>query len=150
MTEPENFEDDLFADLHAIILTRNSYDDNDGPKQTPAPAAPAPPAPEVQPPTNTQNDDHDLQNGTYQHQDTAGDEHMIQDQDDDDDDVDFNLGGGGGGGYGGAGHTGQGGMHDDAQTPPYGTVHKASAKEDGGFSPVSATLKRDGNCKFAA
>ncbi|EKJ76123.1 hypothetical protein NXS19_004006 [Fusarium pseudograminearum] len=120
MTEPENFEDDLFADL---------YDDNDAPK--PAPAAPvaapaAPPAPEVQPPTNNthDNDDH---NATYQHQDVGADEHMTQDQDDDDDDVDFNLGGGGG--YGS--HTGQAGMHDDDQAPPYGTVHKASAKEDG-------------------
>jgi RNA-binding protein Musashi len=63
-----------------------------------------------------------------QHQETGGDEHMTQDQDDDDDDVDFNLGGGG---YGGSGHTGQADMHDDAPTPPYGTVHKASAKEDG-------------------
>ncbi|KAJ4133495.1 hypothetical protein NW768_005081 [Fusarium equiseti] len=120
MTEPENFEDDLFADL---------YDDNDAPKPAPAPApaaaAPAaPPAPEVQPPTNSHNDDD--HNAAYQHQDVGGDEHMNQDQDDDDDDVDFNLGGGG---YGG--HTGQAGMHDDAQTPPYGTVHKASAKEDG-------------------
>jgi RNA-binding protein Musashi len=79
----------------------------------------------VQPPTNTHdNDDH---NATYQPQDAGGDEQMTQDQDDDDDDVDFNLGGGGG--YGS--HTGQSGMHDDAQTPPYGTVHKASAKEDG-------------------
>ncbi|KAJ4265561.1 hypothetical protein NW762_004852 [Fusarium torreyae] len=121
MTEPENFEDDLFADL---------YDDNDAPKTAPPPAAAAAalPAPEVQPPTNTHNDDD--QNGTHQYQDTGGDEHMTQDQDDDDDDVDFNLGGGGG--YGGAGHTGQVGMHDDAPTPPpYGTVHKASAKEDG-------------------
>ncbi|KAL4725497.1 hypothetical protein ACLX1H_007646 [Fusarium chlamydosporum] len=119
MTEPENFEDDLFADL---------YDDNDAPKPAPAPAAApaAPPAPEVQPPTNAHNDDD--HNASYQHQDTGGDEHMTQDQDDDDDDVDFNLGGGGGG-YGG--QTSQAGMHDDAQTPPYGTVHKASAKEDG-------------------
>lgn len=64
-----------------------------------------------------------------QHEETGGDEHMAQDQDEDDDDVDFNLGGGGG--YGGSGHTGQTDMHDDAPTPPYGTVHKASAKEDG-------------------
>ncbi|RGP70535.1 heterogeneous nuclear ribonucleo hrp1 [Fusarium longipes] len=118
MTEPENFEDDLFADL---------YDDNDAPKPASAPvAAPAaPPASEVQPPTNTHDDNND-HNATYQHQDATGDEHMNQDQDDDDDDVDFNLGGGS---YGG--HTGQTGTHDDAQTPPYGTVHKASAKEDG-------------------
>ncbi|KAF4449271.1 putative heterogeneous nuclear ribonucleoprotein HRP1 [Fusarium austroafricanum] len=117
MTEPENFEDDLFADL---------YDDNDAPKPVPARVATAPPAPEVQPPTNTHNDDD--HNGTYQHQVAGGDEHMTQDQDEDEDDVDFNLGGGG---YTGSGHTGQVGMHDDASTPPYGTVHKASAKEDG-------------------
>jgi RNA-binding protein Musashi len=54
---------------------------------------------------------------------------MMQDQDDDDDDVDFNLGGGG---STGAGHTSQVAAHDDVPTPPpYGTVHKASAKEDG-------------------
>ncbi|KAF5267635.1 hypothetical protein IWW34DRAFT_724630 [Fusarium oxysporum f. sp. albedinis] len=119
MTEPENFEDDLFADL---------YDDNDAAKPGSAPAAAAPPAPEVQPPTNIHNNDNDEHNGMQQHQETGDDEHMTQDQDDDDDDVDFNLGGGG---YGGSGHTGQADMHDDAPTPPYGTVHKASAKEDG-------------------
>ncbi|CCT68451.1 probable heterogeneous nuclear ribonucleoprotein HRP1 [Fusarium fujikuroi IMI 58289] len=119
MTEPENFEDDLFADL---------YDDNDAAKPASAPPAAAPPAPEVQPPTNIHNDNDD-QNGMQQHEETGGDEHMAQDQDEDDDDVDFNLGGGGG--YGGSGHTGQTDMHDDASTPPYGTVHKASAKEDG-------------------
>ncbi|KAF5717220.1 putative heterogeneous nuclear ribonucleoprotein HRP1 [Fusarium globosum] len=120
MTEPENFEDDLFADL---------YDDNDAAKPTSAPPAAAPPAPEVQPPTNIHNNNNDDQNGMQQHEETGGDEHMAQDQDEDDDDVDFNLGGGGG--YGGSGHTGQTDMHDDAPTPPYGTVHKASAKEDG-------------------
>ncbi|KAF5651515.1 heterogeneous nuclear ribonucleoprotein HRP1 [Fusarium sp. NRRL 52700] len=120
MTEPENFEDDLFADL---------YDDNDAAKPASAPAAAAPPAPEVQPPTNLHNNDNDDHNGMQQHEETGGDEHMTQDPDDDDDDVDFNLGGGGG--YSGSGHTGQADMHDDAPTPPYGTVHKASAKEDG-------------------
>ena len=50
---------------------------------------------------------------------------MIQDQDDDDDDVDFNLGGSGSANHAVA-------AHDDMPTPPpYGTVHKASAKEDG-------------------
>ncbi|RSL47593.1 hypothetical protein CEP53_009877 [Fusarium sp. AF-6] len=117
MTEPENFEDDLFADL---------YDDNDASKAAPPPVAAAPPAPEVQP-TNINNHDQD---GSFHHQDDGGDEHMMQDQDDDDDDdVDFNLGGGG---STGAGHTSQVATHDDVPTPPpYGTVHKASAKEDG-------------------
>ncbi|KAF4982624.1 hypothetical protein FZEAL_1790 [Fusarium zealandicum] len=118
MTEPENFEDDLFADL---------YDDNDASKIAPPPVAAAPPVPDVQPPNLSSND----QNGMFQHhQDVGGDEHMTQDQDeDDDDDVDFNLGGGG---SGGGGHTGQVAAYDDAPSPPpYGTVHKASAKEDG-------------------
>ncbi|KAM5359522.1 hypothetical protein ACJZ2D_014417 [Fusarium nematophilum] len=116
MTEPENFEEDLFADL---------YDDNDASRAAPPPVVAAPPAPEVQPPNISNND----QNGTSQHQDMGADERMAQDQDDDDDDVDFNLGGGG---SSGAGHTSQIAAHDDAPTPPpYGTVHKASAKEDG-------------------
>lgn len=50
---------------------------------------------------------------------------MNQDQDDDDDDVDFNLGGSSNANHGG-------GMQDYMPSaPPYGTVHKASAKEDG-------------------
>ncbi|KAJ3510513.1 hypothetical protein NM208_g15520 [Fusarium decemcellulare] len=116
MTEPENFEDDLFADL---------YDDNDASKTAPPPVAAAPSAPDVQPPNPSNND----QNGSPQNYDMGGDEPMTQDQDDDDDDVDFNLGGGS---SGGGGHTSQIAAHDDVPTPPpYGTVHKASAKEDG-------------------
>lgn len=124
MTEAENFEDDLFADL---------YDDNDAPKPAaPPPAAPAPaPAPAVvQPePVVNNNISYDPVSMPPQ-QDQAGDEYMGQGQDDedDDDDVDFNLGGGGAG----ASHANHGHSHDDASTPPsYGNVHKASAKDDG-------------------
>lgn len=59
-----------------------------------------------------------------------GGEQMRQDYDDDDDDeVDFNLGGGGAGASNNASYSQP---HDLAPSPPpYGTVHKASAKEDG-------------------
>lgn len=49
-----------------------------------------------------------------------------EDQDDDDDDeVDFNLGGGSSSIAPAVQH------HDAPSTPPYGTVHRASAKDDG-------------------
>lgn len=51
---------------------------------------------------------------------------MNQDVDDDEDDVDFNLGGGGA-----SNNTNMMPQDDMPSTPPYGTVHKASAKEDG-------------------
>lgn len=51
---------------------------------------------------------------------------MNQDvDDDDDDDVDFNLGGGS------AQNIPAGYSEGAATPPPFGTVHKASAKEDG-------------------
>ncbi|KAH7149672.1 hypothetical protein B0J13DRAFT_312308 [Dactylonectria estremocensis] len=120
MTEPENFEEDLFADL---------YEDNDASKSAPPPKAPAPVVPETQPIHPSINDQPGI---SYDH-DAGGDEAMNQDQDDDDDDVDFNLGGGGGGGGGGMGNNmNHAASLDDVPTPPpYGTVHKASAKEDG-------------------
>lgn len=108
-------------------LLYHSYEDNDPSKA--APSTQAPPAPVVaasHPPA----DDY-AHVDVSQYQDQGGAEPMNQDQDDDDDDdVDFNLGGGGGGGYS---NMNQGGYaHDDAPTPPpLGTVHKASAKEDG-------------------
>lgn len=59
-------------------------------------------------------------------EDHTGYDAMNQDADDDEDDVDFNLGGGG------PSHNTNMMPHDDMPaTPPYGTVHKASAKEDG-------------------
>ncbi|QPG98093.1 hypothetical protein C2857_007247 [Epichloe festucae Fl1] len=114
MTEPENFEDDLFADL---------YDDNDASRAPQAPSA----APAVDPPKNedqtmiSPSNEHAQQDQKMHH--GEGDE---DDDDDDDDDVDFNLGGRDNSNALAA-H-----LHDvDASTPPYGTVHKASAKDDG-------------------
>jgi RNA-binding protein Musashi len=47
-------------------------------------------------------------------------------EDEDDDDVDFNLGGGS------HSNSAVAVAHDTgASTPPYGTVHKSSAKDDG-------------------
>ncbi|POR38414.1 Uncharacterized protein TPAR_01386 [Tolypocladium paradoxum] len=114
MTEPENFEEDLFADL---------YDDNDASKTGPGPqaAAPAVEAPKVE------NDS--AAPAAHEPAQPADDEHMQQDadEDDDDDEVDFNLGGGGS-----STAIPPPVQHDDApSTPPYGTVHKASAKDDG-------------------
>ncbi|KAL7918724.1 hypothetical protein ACQKWADRAFT_232632 [Trichoderma austrokoningii] len=113
MTEAENFEDDLFADL---------YEDTD-PKPT-APAASAvhsteAKAPEQPEPVSAPAPARDLDDGGY--------DAMNQDVDDDEDDVDFNLGGGGA-----SINTNNMMQQDDMpSTPPYGTVHKASAKEDG-------------------
>jgi RNA-binding protein Musashi len=59
-------------------------------------------------------------------QDNGGYDSMNQDVDDDEDDVDFNLGGGGH-----SNNTNMMPQDDMPSTPPYGTVHKASAKEDG-------------------
>ena len=147
MAEQENFEEDLFADLYvtfasgfdfwlediaiATVLRHRadsvflSYDDNDASKgAAPAPAAANAPAPvsEAKPDTvDTSGPNNDGAVGSV--------EPMNQDQeedDDDDDDVDFNLGGG---------STSLGNTvaprEEAATPPPYGTVHKASAKEDG-------------------
>ncbi|OAQ72081.1 heterogeneous nuclear ribonucleoprotein HRP1 [Pochonia chlamydosporia 170] len=108
MTEPENFEEDLFADL---------YDDNDAAKAAPAPVPVAEPA---MPRSHEQN-------SAPKPSDHANeDEHMHQDADDDDDDeVDFNLGGGSNSAVAAPP------QDPGSSTPPYGTVHKASAKDDG-------------------
>ncbi|KAG5982612.1 hypothetical protein E4U55_001679 [Claviceps digitariae] len=115
MTEPENFEEDLFADL---------YDDNDASTAPPAPAAP----PVVEP---SKTDDQVMTSSLNEH--AQQDQNMHQDgaddgdDDDDDDDVDFHLGG-----SRDNHNTATAPSHDvDASTPPYGTVHKASAKDDG-------------------
>ena len=69
-----------------------------------------------------------------------GHEQEEEEEDDDDDDVDFNLGGGSGGGSGAVAPSGgdtnmhqpSASGHDDRQsTPPYGSVHRASAKDEG-------------------
>ncbi|KAG7114738.1 hypothetical protein HYQ46_011284 [Verticillium longisporum] len=88
MTEPENFEDDLFADL---------YDDDAAPSK-PAAAAPptiaSVPAPVVEPaaPAPAYNEAHN-EAPVQTNQDEPADNQIAYD-DDDDDDVDFNLGGG--------------------------------------------------------
>ncbi|KAI1103171.1 hypothetical protein F4804DRAFT_238795 [Jackrogersella minutella] len=100
MADPENFEDDLFADL---------YDDNDG-SAAPAPAAPVPaaPAPAPQPTPTPASFNPQPSIETYNRpepdqvpSDVAhtvdengyGDDYQ-EDNYDDDDDVDFNLGNG--------------------------------------------------------
>ncbi|KAJ6443360.1 heterogeneous nuclear ribonucleoprotein HRP1 [Purpureocillium lavendulum] len=112
MTEPENFEEDLFADL---------YDDNDAAKGAPAP-------PPVAPVNDATDDGGDAAaSAAHNTEDAAGDADMTHEaeDDDDDDEVDFNLGGG-------STVAAPLAQHDDTpSTPPYGTVHKASAKEDG-------------------
>jgi RNA-binding protein Musashi len=106
--------------------TLNSYDDNDASKPAPPPQAAAPVVTDNQPVQSFANDQPAI---SHDHN-IGGDEVMAQDQDDDDDDddVDFNLGGGTNNNHN-VSHTA---MHEDAPTPPpFGTVHKASAKEDG-------------------
>ncbi|OHE99128.1 nuclear polyadenylated RNA-binding protein [Colletotrichum orchidophilum] len=137
MTEPENFEEDLFADL---------YDDDTPAKpaaaQQPAPAAPAPVADpqqsietHVEPPPQAE----------PEYGGGGGDDQMKYDEEDDDDEVDFNLGGDGGGGGGGSGSGGGGGGSSGYAPPSNGfagnkqeeptystsTAKNPSAKEDG-------------------
>ncbi|KAH6604867.1 RNA recognition protein [Trichoderma cornu-damae] len=113
MTEAENFEDDLFADL---------YEDTDAKPAAPVASAvqntddKAPDQPE---PADAPFSAGDGDNASY--------DAMNQDADDDEDDVDFNLGGGGPSNN----NTNVMPQDDMPATPPYGTVHKASAKEDG-------------------
>lgn len=136
MTEPENFEEDLFADLYEINNTslpvflfhsdlfNSSYDDNDAPKPAAAPVAP--PVPALEPskpeePSSASRVAERAQDDEAMQQDDAEEE-----EDDDDDEVDFNLGGRD------SGATAPAVSHEtEASTPPFGTVHKASAKDDG-------------------
>ncbi|PHH58557.1 hypothetical protein CDD81_5377 [Ophiocordyceps australis] len=108
MTEPENFEEDLFADL---------YDDNDVSRTA---AAPKP----ADAPSNDENDEAAVASDALPPDPDEPMRHEGQD-DDDEDEVDFNLGGGG------APSTSKPDENDGPSTPPYGTVHRASAKEDG-------------------
>ncbi|KAK6216557.1 putative RNA recognition domain-containing protein [Colletotrichum tabaci] len=140
MTEPENFEEDLFADL---------YDDDAPAKpaaaQQPTPApAPAPASvpqqsieTHAEPPAQSGLDYGGGGGGG------GGDDQMKYEEDDDDDDVDFNLGGdsggGGGGGGGGSGggnsyappSNGVGNVKHDEPTYSTSTAKNPSAKEDG-------------------
>ncbi|PTB77991.1 hypothetical protein M440DRAFT_1182093 [Trichoderma longibrachiatum ATCC 18648] len=112
MTEAENFEDDLFADLYedtdakpaAPVASAAQNADTKVHEQPEPAAAPAPAGDE----------------------DHSGYDAMNQDADDDEDEVDFNLGGGGP-----SNNNNVNSQEDTPATPPYGTVHKASAKEDG-------------------
>ncbi|KAK2589461.1 hypothetical protein QQS21_012862 [Conoideocrella luteorostrata] len=112
MTEPENFEEDLFADL---------YDDNDATKTAPTQVAAAPivEPPKAEDQNMAANTNDFTQQDATMHQDGEDDE-------EDDDDVDFNLGGRDNNMAVPAPNQDAG-----ASTPPYGTVHKASAKDDG-------------------
>jgi RNA-binding protein Musashi len=114
MADPENFEEDLFADL---------YEDNDASKTGPGPQPPQAPA-AVKPEADGSaiaNNDSEMQSIEQPQQ------YEMRDDDEDDDEVDFNLGGG---------SSAAAAQHPPpAETasspPPFGTVHKASAKEDG-------------------
>ncbi|PTB36810.1 hypothetical protein M441DRAFT_149891 [Trichoderma asperellum CBS 433.97] len=112
MTEAENFEDDLFADL---------YEDNDA-----KPAAPVASAVHNTDAKASEQPEPVAAPAPAGDLDDAGHDAMNQDVDDDEDDVDFNLGGGGA-----SNNTNMMPQDDMPSTPPYGTVHKASAKEDG-------------------
>ncbi|KAK1760551.1 hypothetical protein QBC47DRAFT_367470 [Echria macrotheca] len=85
MTEPENFDDELFADLY-------SDDEHGGGRTAAAPPA-AEPSQLVQPPTEMKQESIE-DYGQEQHY-NGGDSHMNNEEyDDEDDDVDFNLGDG--------------------------------------------------------
>jgi hypothetical protein len=118
MAEPENFEDDLFADL---------YDDNEAaPAAAPA-AAPVPqyshPVPEA--PANTKPDAAPDNGAGHIQGDGYGGDYQEENYDDDDD-VDFNLG------NGSAGITTASAppARDEVSTPTYNS-RGPSAKEDG-------------------
>ncbi|ROT41393.1 hypothetical protein SODALDRAFT_118437 [Sodiomyces alkalinus F11] len=127
MTEPENFEEDLFADL---------YDDDTAsapkPIKTEAAAPVAPAAPEPEPAAEAAASapaayGENEQTYAAVHQDLGGGgggERMYED-DDDDDDVDFNLGGGGPPPTSHTPHT------NDEPTYSRGVAKNPSAKEDG-------------------
>ncbi|KLU84866.1 hypothetical protein MAPG_03900 [Magnaporthiopsis poae ATCC 64411] len=80
MTEPESFEDDLFADLYA--------DDEPSSKPAPAAAQPAAPTPAVSAPAEAQAEPPSADGAQ------GGDDSMNYEEEDEDDDVDFNLGNG--------------------------------------------------------
>ncbi|KAI1336785.1 hypothetical protein F5Y15DRAFT_194739 [Xylariaceae sp. FL0016] len=116
MAEPENFDDDLFADL---------YDDNDGPA-APAPAAPAVPA-QPQPPASVAapvEAAQPIENAAPSGENGYGDDYQ-DDNYEDDDDVAFDLGNG---------PTNSGPpaiKQDEDSAPSYHTSKGPSAKEDG-------------------
>ncbi|KAJ4996190.1 hypothetical protein K4K48_008930 [Colletotrichum sp. SAR 10_66] len=127
MTEPENFEEDLFADL---------YDDDTPAKAAAAPEPAAAPAPAAAP---VQTHDTHAEPPPSADPDHGADDQMRYEDEDDDDEVDFNLGGGGGSGGGGGGATtshappsnGMGAVKHEEPTYSTSTAKNPSAKEDG-------------------
>ncbi|RYP78339.1 hypothetical protein DL771_000524 [Monosporascus sp. 5C6A] len=124
MAEPENFEDDLFADL---------YDDNEpssasAPVAAPAPApAPAPsqPQPAAEAPAQPQPESNHADAGPHPADDGYGDDYQEENYEDDDD-VDFNLGNGSSGTPAAAPPPQQ-----DMSAHSFHSTRGPSAKEDG-------------------
>ncbi|CAJ2502893.1 Uu.00g102870.m01.CDS01 [Anthostomella pinea] len=118
MAEPENFDEDLFADL---------YDDNDAAAPATAPAAPAAPAQSQPSEAITHPEYEQASEDVAQSTEENGygnDYH--EDNYDDDDDVDFNLG------NGTTSMTAAPVKQEEAHTPTYHhTTRGPSAKEDG-------------------
>lgn len=126
MTEQENFEEDLFADL---------YNDDEPAAAKPAPAPEQPTAPPALAPSDSydsgahgSNDQYQPQQSYEQHQNGEDSYMNQQEEEDDDDEVDFNLGGNSNS------HNAQ---HDDSQASYGGQQHQGQArggpnsKEDG-------------------
>nr|XP_036585137.1 uncharacterized protein CTRU02_05106 [Colletotrichum truncatum]KAF6794905.1 hypothetical protein CTRU02_05106 [Colletotrichum truncatum] len=129
MTEPENFEEDLFADL---------YDDDTPAKPAAAPPPPPPPAAPAQTAAPVQN--HEIHAEPHPPAEPEhGGEEMKYEDDEDDDEVDFNLGSGGGGGGNSSGgvpsnatpSNGMGAVKHEEHTYSTSTAKNPSAKEDG-------------------
>ncbi|KAK1724637.1 uncharacterized protein BDZ83DRAFT_778460 [Colletotrichum acutatum] len=131
MTEPENFEEDLFADL---------YDDDTPAKPAAAQQPAPPPAPVAVPQQSVETHAEPPPQPEAEYGGGGGDDQMKYEEEDDDDEVDFNLGGdgGGGGGGGSGGNTGyappsNGFAGNKQEEPTYSTstAKNPSAKEDG-------------------
>ncbi|KAI5922657.1 hypothetical protein F4810DRAFT_711251 [Camillea tinctor] len=116
MAEPENFEDDLFADL---------YDDNET-SAAPAPLS-APPKPQPPPPAEVvaqpELDQAPVEDVAAVAENGYGDDFQ-EDNYEDDDDVDFNLGNGPTSNVAAA-------SQQEVSTPTYHATRGPSAKEDG-------------------
>ncbi|KAK4453750.1 hypothetical protein QBC34DRAFT_421901 [Podospora aff. communis PSN243] len=117
MTEPENFDDELFADLY--------NDDEPGQKATAAPVAEQYSA--VQPTTEDKQEFGDSAGPDQDY--NGGDSNMNQDEyEDDDDDVDFNLGDGP---VTAVSHHEEKPVSYNAPPPPPPQAKGPNAKEDG-------------------
>ncbi|RYP88564.1 hypothetical protein DL769_000260 [Monosporascus sp. CRB-8-3] len=122
MAEPENFDDDLFADL---------YDDNEpssasAPVAAPAPApVPSQPQPASEAPAQPQPESTPADAGPHPADDGYGEDYQEENYEDDDD-VDFNLGNGSGGTPAAAPPPQQ-----DMSAHSFHSTRGPSAKEDG-------------------